>query len=134
MHDEDGGLMTESDNWLLYDGECPFCSSYVKFVRLRETVGPLRLLNARDGGPEYDLAVRKGFDLDQGMLLHLSGRYYHGADCMNALAMLSGDSGLINRFNSWVFRSQARSTALYPVLRLGRNAVIRLLGRRKLNA
>ena len=23
-------------NWLLYDGECPFCSRYVRHVRLRE--------------------------------------------------------------------------------------------------
>jgi predicted DCC family thiol-disulfide oxidoreductase YuxK len=126
--------MRDTDNWLLYDGECPFCSSYVKLVRLREAVGPLRLINAREGGPEHDIALREGFDLDEGMLLHLSGRYYHGADCVNALAMLSDDSGLFGRFNGWVFRSRARSVALYPVLRVGRNTVIRLLGRRKLNA
>lgn len=126
--------MRDTENWLLYDGECPFCASYVKLVRLREAVGSLRLINAREGGPEYDEAVREGFDLDEGMLLHLSGRYYHGADCVNALGMLSDDTGLFSRFNGWVFRSRARSAALYPVLRVGRNTVIRLLGRRKLNA
>ena len=28
-----------SGNWLLYDGDCPFCSAYVSYVRLRETAG-----------------------------------------------------------------------------------------------
>ena len=39
-------------NWLVYDGDCPFCSRYVQLLRIREAVGPLRLVNARDGGAQ----------------------------------------------------------------------------------
>jgi predicted DCC family thiol-disulfide oxidoreductase YuxK len=120
-------------NWLLYDGECPFCSAYVRLVRLRENVGPFGLIDARNGGPEYDEALQAGFDLDEGMLLKLSGRYYHGKDCIHALALLGRKSDLFGRANGWIFRSERRSALLYPVLRAGRNLALRLLGRRKMH-
>lgn len=66
------------------------------------------------------------------MVLKLGGRYYHGADCIHALALLSSSSGLFNRINAKVFRSPQLSRVLYPVLRAGRNTVLRLLGRTKI--
>lgn len=118
--------------WIVYDGECPFCSAYVKLVRLRDTIGDVRLANARDGGPIVEEVRRAGFDLDEGMALKYQGRIYHGADCMNLLALLSTPSSAFNRVNGLMFRSPAVSRILYPVLRAGRNATLRLLGRRKI--
>ena len=40
--------------WLVYDGDCPFCSAYVRFVRLRDAVGTVHLVDAREGGPVVD--------------------------------------------------------------------------------
>lgn len=133
--------MTETDartaasaetTWLVYDGECPFCSAYVKLVRLRDTIGPVKLVNARDGGPIVDEVRRAGFDIDEGMVLKYQGRLYHGADCINMLALLTTPSSTFNRLNARLFRSRAASRVLYPVLRAGRNAALRLLGRRKI--
>jgi len=120
------------DNWLLYDGECPFCSRYVQFVRLRETAGPVRLINARDGGPEFEEVLDQGLDLNEGMVLKMSGQMYHGQDCIHALALLSAPKGAFSKFNGWVFRSKARAAVLYPVLRAGRNLTLRLLGRKRI--
>lgn len=122
------------DQWLLYDGECPFCAAYVKMVRLRDVVGPIPLINARDGGRELDEALATGLNLDEGMVLKFDDRLYHGQDCINRLALMTTPSGAFNRINAWVFRSPTRSRLLYPVLRTGRNTVLRLLGRRKLDA
>ena len=122
-----------SDNWLIYDGECPFCSQYVKLVRIRQAVGGLKLLNARDGGPQYDEVLRAGLDLDEGMVLKLNDRLYHGDDCVHALAMLSEPKGFFNRLNVWVFKSPKRAAFLYPILRAGRNLALKLLGRKKLD-
>ena len=36
--------------WLVYDGECPFCCAYASYLRVRESVGVLHLIDARDGG------------------------------------------------------------------------------------
>lgn len=119
-------------NWLVYDGDCPFCSRYVQLLRIREAVGPLRLVNARDGGAEVEEVEREGLDLNEGMVLKLSGKMYHGHDCVHALSLLSAPKGLFSRFNGWVFRSPKRAAVIYPVLRAGRNASLRLLGRRKI--
>ena len=130
---QDGGNHDKrGDAWLVYDGDCPFCSRYVQYLRFREAVAPVRLVNAREGGPLVDELQRAGLDLDEGMVLKLGGRYYHGADCIHALALLSSGSGLFGRINARVFRSSQLSRVLYPVLRAGRNTALRLLGRTKI--
>ena len=119
-------------NWLLYDGECPFCSSYVSYVRLRESVGPVTLADAR----KYPLLVAKakarGYDIDEGMVLKLDGQYYFGGDCIHALSLLTTRSGMLNRINRVLFRSKAVARLAYPVLRSGRNLALILLGRRRI--
>jgi len=117
---------------IVYDGQCPFCSRYVKLVRLRESLGQVRLVNAREGGPLVDELRRAGLDLDEGMALKLDGRLYHGHDCIHMLALLSTPSSAFNRLNAALFRSPRAARLLYPVLRTGRNAALRLLGRSKI--
>jgi predicted DCC family thiol-disulfide oxidoreductase YuxK len=126
------GLGKISTNWLLYDGECPFCSRYVQHVRLREAVGVVSLANAREHGALVDEVRRLGYDVDTGMVLKLNGRYYHGADCIHALALLTTPAGWFNRLNSLAFRSPTVAKTVYPVLRAGRNLALKLLGRSKL--
>lgn len=120
--------------WLLYDGECPFCSSYVSLVRLRDSVGPVRMIDARQGGPELVEIRAAGLEIDQGMVLKLDGRLHHGDACIHRIALLTTPSGAFNLLNAWVFRSETRSRALYPLLRSGRNLALRLLGRRGIDA
>lgn len=119
---------------VIYDGECPFCSNYVKFQRLRETLGDVSLLDAR----EFPNLVRKfeaaGTPLDDGMVLIMGGKVYYGADCVNRLALLSSRRGWFNKLNAFIFRSPTVSNVLYPVMKFGRTIVLRLLGRKKLIA
>jgi predicted DCC family thiol-disulfide oxidoreductase YuxK len=125
-------LMVASEEptaWIVYDGDCPFCSRFVRLVRLRETLGRVELVNARDGGPIVEEVMAAGFDLDDGMALKLNGRLYHGDNCIHMLALLSTPSTTFNRLNRMVFRSRTMSRMLYPVLRAGRNQVLRFLGR-----
>jgi predicted DCC family thiol-disulfide oxidoreductase YuxK len=126
-------VQSETDTWIVYDGQCPFCSRYVQLVRLRETLGQVKLVDARKGGPQVEEVRRAGLDLDEGMVLKLDGRLYHGAECIHMLALLSTGSSWFNRINAAMFRSRAASRLLYPVLRTGRNAVLRVLGRSKLD-
>ena len=126
-------MSAPQDIYVVYDGECPFCSAYVRMVRLREAAGTVHLLDAREPHPVVDEIKRLGLDLDEGMALKMGDEIFHGDECMNRLAMLSGPSGLFNRFHFWVFSDPKRSRALYPFLRSGRNFALRLLGRRKIN-
>lgn len=119
---------------IVYDGECPFCASYVKLLRLRDAVGPVRLVDARTDDPAVRRVQEAGFDLDDGMALLDGDTIWHGEDCINRIALMSTSSGLFNRINAAVFRSPGASKALYAVLRGGRNLALRLMGRKKINA
>lgn len=114
---------------LIYDGDCPFCRRYVKLLRLKGVAEHIDIVNAREGGVTVADAAQKGFDLNEGMLLVTDGVYHHGADAVQILAGLSSPVGLFNRLNAKIFRSRTASRLLYPVMRLGRNASLRLLGR-----
>lgn len=119
-------------NWLLYDGECPFCASYVHYVRLRETAGPITLADAREHPQLVAEAQSLGFDIDVGMVLKLDGRYYFGSDCIHALSLLTTPSGVFNRLNRALFRSKTVARIAYPMMRAGRNAALFMLGRRRI--
>jgi predicted DCC family thiol-disulfide oxidoreductase YuxK len=118
---------------IVYDGGCPFCSAYVRLVRLRDAVGPVDLIDARQGGPLVDEIAAAGYDLDDGMVLKLGDALYHGDECLNRLALLSTGSGAFNRLMAFLFSRPAAARLAYPVLRAGRNLALRLLGREKLD-
>jgi predicted DCC family thiol-disulfide oxidoreductase YuxK len=119
---------------IIYDGECPFCTRYVKLLRLRETIGPVALINAREGGPRVERLRNLGYNLDGGFVLEWENKIYHGADAINRLALLSTRSNFFNKMNAFVFRSRTASKVLYPVLRKGRDLTLFLMGRTKLGS
>ena len=125
--------MTNNDPILVYDQECPFCSAYVRMLRIRETVGKLVLHDARQGGAIVDEITQQGLDIDQGMVLKMANRFYYGADAIHALSLISSKSGMFNRLNYWIFRKETLSRLFYPVLRFGRSIVLKVLGRSKIN-
>jgi predicted DCC family thiol-disulfide oxidoreductase YuxK len=115
---------------IIYDGECPFCTAYTKLVRLRQSAGPVRLVDARSGDPLVAEVREAGLDLDRGMVVRYAGETHHGERAMHVLALLSTGSGLVNGAAAALFRSPRLARALYPALVAGRNATLRLLGRR----
>lgn len=117
---------------LIYDGDCPFCSRYVRYVRLKKTLGDLQLVDARDDNRWLERTLALGYDLDEGMVLVMGETYYHGDACLNRLALMSSRSDLFNRANFYLFRSPVISKLSYPILRASRNLVLKLLGRSKI--
>lgn len=123
---------SSSDNaWIVYDGECPFCSNYMALVKLSNNIGSVKLINAREFGQEVKAVMDAGLDLDDGMVLNYQGQMYHGADCIHMIALLSEDAGLFGKINNWVFQSAVRSKTLYPMLRFFRNITLWIMGRKK---
>ena len=125
--------MTDKQILLIYDKECPACHFYCQIVRIRQSVGELVLIDARDN-PEVLVEVNaKGLDIDQGMVLKMDGQLYYGADAIHLLALLSGRSGVFNRLNYWLFSSKKAAAILYPILRSCRNVLLKILGKTKIN-
>ncbi len=118
---------------LVYDKQCPLCDAYCRMTRIRDDVGELKIVNARDHSPIMEEITALGLDIDQGMVLKIGDQHYYGSDAIQALAMISSRSGVFNRLTYYMFRSQKAARILYPVLRSMRNVLLKLLGRTKIN-
>lgn len=102
-------------------------------VRIRESVGELKLVDAREPSDIMDEITSAGLDIDQGMVLKMGEAMYYGADAIHMLSLLGSRSGFFNRVNYWAFRSKAASKILYPILRFFRNLLLKLLRKTKIN-
>jgi predicted DCC family thiol-disulfide oxidoreductase YuxK len=124
--------MSPDKTYLVYDGECPSCSRYVKMLRFREAAGAdVELLNMREPHPVVSMLVAKNINLDDGMALVQGDQISHGDECIHKLALMTTPSTALNRINALIFRSATLSRVLYPFLRSSRNLTLKLLGRRR---
>ncbi len=118
---------------LVYDKECPACNNYCQMVRIRESVGQLTLVDARETSPIMQEITEAGLDIDNGMVLKMGDQLYYGSDAVHALSLVSSRSGIFNRVNYWVFKSKRLSRVFYPVLRAGRAVLLKLLRKTRIN-
>ena len=114
--------------WLVYDGECPLCSAWCKRARVRDAVGELVLVDAREPGPLMDEITALGLDIDQGMVLKFREAIYYGPDAIRMVSLLSTPSGAFNRLNAWFFGGARRAGFWYPIGKAFRNFTLKLLG------
>lgn len=113
--------------FVVYDGDCPFCSNFVKFQKLQQAVGKVTLVNARAHPDLVSIFAAADLPLDDGMALLVDGDTYYGAECLSRLAMLSSRNDLFNRVNAMLFRSRHVSSFVYPFLRFGRRVTLKVL-------
>jgi predicted DCC family thiol-disulfide oxidoreductase YuxK len=121
---------SQDDLWIVYDGECPFCSRYVLLYRLRESGWRVHLIDARSDHPLVAAVRRDRFDLNAGMVVCWRGAFHHGAAAVHLLALLGDDATVFNRLNRLLFSNPRLARRVYPWLARGRHLTLRLLGRR----
>lgn len=121
------------DVLVVYDKQCPACDYYCNMVRIKESVGRVVLVGARDGGPVMEEITARGLDIDQGMVVKVGSELYYGSDAINVLALMGTNKGFFNRLAYWSFRSRTLARVLYPVLRACRNLLLKILGKTKIN-
>jgi predicted DCC family thiol-disulfide oxidoreductase YuxK len=114
---------------VVYDGDCPFCSSYVTMTKVRNAVGKPTLLNARERPDLVRDLARSGIDLDSGMAVYYQGRIYVGGEAMHLLALLSEPEGLFDKATAVMLRWRSFALWIYPALRSGRNLLVKLRNR-----
>jgi predicted DCC family thiol-disulfide oxidoreductase YuxK len=114
--------------WLVYDGQCPVCTFYCRYVRIRETVGTLHLVDAREPSALLDEVTALGLNIDQGMVLKFKDTIFYGSDAVHILSLLGTTSGLFNRINFHVFRTRLGARIVYPICKAFRNVILKLMG------
>ena len=125
-------MFDEAGTYIVYDGDCAFCSQYVSFLRLKRAIGPVELVNARDRHPVVAHLTSRGVDLNEEMALVLKGAIYAGPECMHQLALMSTGAGVFNALMAKVFARPKVARTLYPLLRAGRNLTLQVLGRKQI--
>ena len=121
---------SSQDDFLLYDGECPFCSFYARKSEFKTQTGrPLTLIDA-NRAPDLVAGLRAGgCDMEEGMVLILDGRRYQGAAAMTALEAMTSETGWFNRLAKWFASNPKRVRVFYPWLRRLRGAARWVKGR-----
>lgn len=116
-------------NFLLYDGECPACRSYVAIARLRQLWPDLRILDARQE-PELVTELRvKGYEINEGFVLSLGGRIYFGPEATRMIGEQGRSHSAVRRSILGAIGTAPWSRWLYPWLNRCRQLFLRLLGR-----
>ena len=118
---------------LVYDRECPACNMYCQIIKIKESVGDLQIVDAREDTSVLKQITKERLDIDQGMVLKMGNQLYYGADAIHALALIGSESDIFNRINHWFFKSKKRSLLFYPLLRTCRNLLLKLLRKSKIN-
>jgi len=118
-----------SGDYLLYDGECPACSSFVAFSRLRQLHPSLRVLDARENPELVEDLRRRGYEINEGMVMQLDGRIFFGAEATRQIARHARGGGTLRTALLKVIGDAPWSRALYPLLNAGRRLLLRTLGR-----
>ncbi len=120
----------ERETLLIYDGQCPVCSRYCQLFE--KSSSPVQLVDARGRPPILDEVESRGLDIDEGVVFKVGDKYYAGAAAINVLAEFSDRNSWSGRLNRWIFGSRRRAEWLYPLLRSGRGALLRILRRPKI--
>ena len=115
---------------LIYDGDCPLCQNFVAAQQLQQQFGELTLLNARDLPEQAPLLLaelqHQNLIVNQSMLLRVDGRWLKGAEVLQLLASVNEPSWRNKLWLYW-FQSARRARFSYPLLRAGRNLLLKLL-------
>ena len=116
---------------IIYDGACPFCSTYVRMIRLGDVVdGDIELISARDS--DHHLVrelLDHDYDLDAGMAVIYQDEIYHGAEALNMLTLISTRSDFFNRLMKLLFSNRRTTRIAYPFLRAMRTIAVTLKGK-----
>lgn len=120
--------------WFVYDGECPICERAAEALVIRQSLGKLHLVDARTTSPHPLLnAINdRRLDLDEGMVIYHDGAFHHGKTALRFMSVYGAPNGLFNHINRLLFRSKGIANTLYPVMRAGRNILLKLRGKSKI--
>ena len=114
---------------LVYDGGCPFCSSFAQRAELQGGVPDLKI---RDGRADHALRAElagRGYRLAKGAMLLEGDRIWHGSAAIAELNRRMNPSDALLQVLQQVFRNEGRAHQLYPALLLARRLALAVQGR-----
>ena len=126
-------MSSDSEIQLVYDRQCPVCEFYCQRIDTDPTIGLLKRVDARESSDIMAEVTALGLDIDEGMVVKIDDSVYYGSEAIHALASASSGKGMFNRLAAAVFRSRTAARILYPLLKVCRNLLLKVLGRSRIN-
>jgi predicted DCC family thiol-disulfide oxidoreductase YuxK len=116
-------------NFLLYDGECPFCSRISRYYKIKQALAPLEIVSMRDTENLKRLQIPQTLDFNQGMLLILqSGQILQGEEAFRLIHSKIEKSSLKDRVMFGLGSKKWISSLIYPILLQVRKIVLKWKG------
>ena len=117
------------ENFVLYDGECPICRSYMALAGLRRLRPDFKILDARLE-PALVAALRaQGHEVNDSILVRLGDTVFAGAAATGLIAQLGSDNPWMRRLALYAIGGGPSAAVFYPCLRATRNLLLRLMGK-----
>lgn len=114
---------------VIYDGQCPVCTSFVTRTQVLALGSSIRLVDARHS-PGLVAGLRQaGFDLNATFLVATSQDIFVGSEAMSSLSRLDYTSKRWAYLLTATFGDGRRREWLYRLLTRLRRALLLLLGR-----
>ena len=111
----------KTDLTFIYDGECPFCNHFAELLELKSKINNISILDARKNQIITKSLLNKGFDIDKGAILLKGDDIFHGAEAINTICnQINNPSGRLLKLLSNIFKSNKRTTLLFPFLVIAR--------------
>lgn len=116
-------MKKENTVYIVYDGECPLCSSATQALRLKKGVSDLHLINAREKlhDPLILEINQRDLDLDEGMVVYAAKKFYHGKNALKYLAHHGITDNVFINLCKNLFCSDLIASITYPCMRGIRN-------------
>tara|TARA_B100001769_G_C21738890_1_gene405522 strand:- start:92 stop:472 length:381 start_codon:yes stop_codon:yes gene_type:complete len=106
-----------NDFTFIYDGECPFCNHFAELLELKSKIKKISIIDARKNQIITKSLLNKGYDIDKGAILLKGDDIFHGADAINTICkQINNPSGRLLKLLSYIFKSNKRTTLMFPLL------------------
>jgi predicted DCC family thiol-disulfide oxidoreductase YuxK len=119
--------MTNESIIAYYDGECPFCKDYSRYLALKKK-HPVELRNARDYKDIMQQYRTRWYDINKGMIIiDQQENLYHGSQAVLYIQhLIQGYSFYTRSITKIIFK------LIYKVINLIRNIVLYLNNSKKI--
>lgn len=116
-------------NYLLYDGECPFCTEISRYYEVKQALNPLEIVSMRDPAKLKPLNLPTTLDFNQGMVLVLEdGKLLQGEEAFRHINAKVRKSSLKDHLMVGLNSKKWISSLVYPMLFRARKLVLKQKG------
>ena len=110
-----------TDHTFIYDGDCPFCNHFAELLELKSKIKNISIIDGRKNKKLVSSLLNKGYDIDKGAILLSGGDIFHGAEAIYTVCKeINNPSGNLLKILSKIFKSNKRTTFLFPFLVVAR--------------